>query len=437
MKKYKKKVTKFGKLFVSLSILLGAFFGLQSDIYASAYKTGTSDHYSINVSQLATGREEIVVSWHNVYEGNYITYIDLVSLRCTGSNGNNYTFYLCLHDTGEITIKFPNTDLNNIAVSTVQSWEFTDIDSSSLSSISLYTSQINLNLSQIETNQDSIIAQVQLIASNISSFQSSFQDYISWIKNYANFRDMDIYSFLAYKYFINNGSSVSWSNYLKVGTSNLGKFATVYDYTNPVTYSNGSYTFFGDTILIFASSNVSPLSFSRLYSQFDGVSMEHRQVYSESLRLHAFIIRNPDKNPNGKYYFDIAFSGSVNNDVLENTLDNSYILPMYLGPLNNCPYLEMFGLHSSQVDDLNNNISDIQSASDQTSTIEQQINSDFNNNLDNIDTTSDLITDNNLLNSASWVRARFNELTVNNPFGDVLTFSMLLGLALLLIGRIL
>ena len=39
------------------------------------------------------------------------------------------------------------------------------------------------------------------------------------------------------------------------------------------------------------------------------------------------------------------------------------------------------------------------------------------------------------LASAQWVRQQFDSLTSNTPFGTVLSFSLILGIALLIIGK--
>lgn len=40
------------------------------------------------------------------------------------------------------------------------------------------------------------------------------------------------------------------------------------------------------------------------------------------------------------------------------------------------------------------------------------------------------------LQSANWVRVQFTRLTDNNPFGSVLSFSLVVGIALLVLGKI-
>lgn len=60
----------------------------------------------------------------------------------------------------------------------------------------------------------------------------------------------------------------------------------------------------------------------------------------------------------------------------------------------------------------------------------------MSNSMEDIEVSSDLVTDTNFLAAADWVRTQFNNLTLNSPFGLVVTFTLILGLALLIIGKI-
>lgn len=61
---------------------------------------------------------------------------------------------------------------------------------------------------------------------------------------------------------------------------------------------------------------------------------------------------------------------------------------------------------------------------------------DMNDAMNDIDPTSDLMVDSSFLSAASWVRDQFDALTLANPFGLVVTFTLILGLALLIVGKI-
>ena len=69
---------------------------------------------------------------------------------------------------------------------------------------------------------------------------------------------------------------------------------------------------------------------------------------------------------------------------------------------------------------------------------ENAFNTDMNSKLQSIDTSFNPSTSfgSKFLSSADWVRTQFNNLTSTTPFGTVLSFSMLLGLSLLIIGKV-
>lgn len=71
---------------------------------------------------------------------------------------------------------------------------------------------------------------------------------------------------------------------------------------------------------------------------------------------------------------------------------------------------------------------------DEYDVIEQQYISDFNTNLDNIN-VSDFSWESGFLPSAMWVTSQFNELVMETPIETLITFSLIIGITLYLIGR--
>lgn len=64
-----------------------------------------------------------------------------------------------------------------------------------------------------------------------------------------------------------------------------------------------------------------------------------------------------------------------------------------------------------------------------------QVETDFNNRMDDIDLSPTLPQLNPFIQSANWVTTQFNRMTNNNAFGQVLVFSLVVGLLMALIGR--
>lgn len=89
---------------------------------------------------------------------------------------------------------------------------------------------------------------------------------------------------------------------------------------------------------------------------------------------------------------------------------------------------------SNGLDDANQNLIN---ESDEYNQLESGFNNDMNSALDDIDTQFNPSSFGSKFQaSAIWVSDQFNELTSDSPFGSFLGFSLLLGLSLLIIGRV-
>lgn len=96
-------------------------------------------------------------------------------------------------------------------------------------------------------------------------------------------------------------------------------------------------------------------------------------------------------------------------------------------------------------DSTNNSSSDLDDSTSQLTQditsytqIENSFNDDMNSYLQDIDTSNNLPSamGSKFLTSANWVRVQFNRMTENTPFGSLLGFSLVLGIALLIIGKV-
>lgn len=90
------------------------------------------------------------------------------------------------------------------------------------------------------------------------------------------------------------------------------------------------------------------------------------------------------------------------------------------------------------VDDLDESTDNFDDIADDLYSLEDSWLDDMDDRLDNIDLSLDLNSNASFSSAASWVRARFNFLTRNNfsIFGDVITFSLTIGLILVLLGKL-
>lgn len=90
-------------------------------------------------------------------------------------------------------------------------------------------------------------------------------------------------------------------------------------------------------------------------------------------------------------------------------------------------------------DNIDNVSSSLDTASDQLHNFDTQYLNNMNTQMNNIDFTGDgvaLINNGNFLSSANWVRTQFNRMTSNNVFGTMIYFSLVLGLSLLVLGKL-
>ena len=87
---------------------------------------------------------------------------------------------------------------------------------------------------------------------------------------------------------------------------------------------------------------------------------------------------------------------------------------------------------------LNNSSDELNNSSNQLITQEDVFNDDMNNALQDIDTNFNIGTNfgSKFISSANWVKTQYDRLTGNTPFGSLISFSLLIGLALLLVGKV-
>lgn len=68
--------------------------------------------------------------------------------------------------------------------------------------------------------------------------------------------------------------------------------------------------------------------------------------------------------------------------------------------------------------------------------LENDFNSNMNNAFDEINLNNSIISNSKFISSANWLRRRFDDLIIGTPFELVLVFSLILGLALTIVGKL-
>lgn len=175
-------------------------------------------------------------------------------------------------------------------------------------------------------------------------------------------------------------------------------------------------------------------------------------------RLFFASIRNPDTNVIETWScIKLVFNGtSAVNMKLRTTTTPYYVIPIYKGYGGNVStdFALQFGLSNEMLDNLdllangntasNNAVSNNDTTNSQlqtdSNTLFQQENTfkqDMNNAMSNIDTSFSVNNfGSKFLSSASWVRTQYERMTNNTPFQYVITFSLMVGLAMILIGKV-
>lgn len=460
MKEFKWQKEKIGKyirylgvLNIFFTILLSSFVN-SNKVYADIHQRIDSAHYYVSVNAYGSS-SDVTFTWAPMSETNGI--IDVVTYKLTSSS-NNVSYVLVMYGEGSVSLSGINATSVSITSQTYYQIDTFRDDISglgqSITSINSYINSIWNSTSSIESYTLFINNHTYEIEQLVSDLVNDYEIYSSQVST----RLLNIYNFLyngvtyeyspenifAINYFVNNGFIINASTgnmyyglYNRFSNARMTK--GTYQNNIALTRYNSLYTFAGQpSVLIFATDYYNSLFNSNITVATGSLEKTYRAYYDGTYYYHCFIISN-SKGYNGTYQYRFNFGNTVYNGVVQNSLNDNVVLPLYYGPYNTCPYLDLFGLSSEQAQQMENNASDLNNLSDSISGTEEQINTQFNNNLDNIDTTSgtNFIGENKLIISANWVRNRFNEVINNNPMGDLLTFSLLFGLALLLIGRVL
>lgn len=159
-----------------------------------------------------------------------------------------------------------------------------------------------------------------------------------------------------------------------------------------------------------------------------------------------------------KYTFTNNNSSSAS-VILNYIGSNTRIMPIYSRNSKerfiSTDFALQFGLNNQLLEDLHNIANGTQGSNDSVSNlddatsdlndsisdyvgVENSFNNDMNTALNDIPVNNNLPTamGTKFLQSANWVRVQFTRLTDNNPFGSVLSFSLVVGIALLVLGKI-
>lgn len=294
---------------------------------------------------------------------------------------------------------------------------------SQLESTLSFLNSMNLNIDELDNNTQ---ASLLSIYNNISSFASQNHVDLSSINNtlirFKNYQ-IPLFSYEAYYALITSKASIIENSSLSF--RNLGYYPFLHLDANQSVIDK--FSFFGtsgETNIFVYYHEVNNDSYLNAFTLYDRSGNAVSKTSSVKLS-------------NGFKYFTWNKSNWVN-FVSDRSID---FVPVYIGSVSNIPEdiasLIGFNKNSSLTGEMDSVDQSLNAASDLESQYFNSVDSQFNNSLDNVTPSSDLISNSNFLNSANWVKIQFDRLTNQNAFGSLLGFSLLLGLALAIIGRVL
>ena len=185
-----------------------------------------------------------------------------------------------------------------------------------------------------------------------------------------------------------------------------------------------------------------------------------------TLKEYNFINRFYTNATNNQFTYLYRFILTANNTdassikyIGNNNISTTY-MPIYFNDINNQYISTDFALNYGLSNSLLNNLDIIANGTNQSNntasnadntnqTLGNKVNQEedlvsdaedtLSNDLNTLDITNknnDLLFNQKFIKSAIWVRDRFNYMTNNNAYGYMITFAMVIGLALVIIGKL-
>lgn len=184
------------------------------------------------------------------------------------------------------------------------------------------------------------------------------------------------------------------------------------------------YSFNSNYELIYISSLNAATGFRILKAEFKNNSSSNQNInlqYKTS-GVRFFPIFNSPVQSKYNVSTDFALKYGLNNNLLSN-------IEIIANGTNGS---------NSAAGSLNNSTSQMNSSQNSLVTQEDSFNDQMNNSLNNINPNFNINTQfgSKFITSANWVKTQFDLMTGSTPFGSVLGFSLLLGVGLLIIGRV-
>ena len=323
------------------------------------------------------------------------------------------------------------------------------------------TADITLGTFTEVTDPNDITSILDTISNNTTTMVSRLSNIRTYTQNILNELTNEVYGLAAFEIKLEEIENlmeqrhdwdipvesfpINWALFYNLGNS----YQSIrnYDYwmkypiftVEPNTTILSSYTSAGGyiDIIVGLNQNVIASNISNFFSVNSGNITLQRHIvqFSPSYRFFQMRIDTPDAA-----LINLTYTGSSTAKLIGIYLGRS---DMHIGLSTS--FMENWFSSDSIADDIDDAADDLADttddfieASDDLHDLDIDALEDMDGRLDNIDLSTSITTSEKFLSTASWVRARFNFLTRNNfsVFGDIITFSLTIGLILVLLGKL-
>ena len=306
----------------------------------------------------------------------------------------------------------------------------------------LYNSQ-----DQVEGLLNNQLTQLQQVVSN-TTLANTYLETISKLRQWnIPYESLSFVYYLLYRYEPVNLNNSYFSNYPEFKLSNNQNIYSLFLHGNENVWSNSMDMVIATDINI-SSSSLLIQNFGIDTSKFQVFNYKYLNFFNNGI----FVVRFSVKN----------ISGSNETLTIKNMENrNRTVIPIYAGYTTYSEFISTdfalnYGLSNRLLNDLDiiangtnqSNSSASSSESTNNSLVQSQnqlfnqennFNQNMNDSLNQIDTnfSFDSKFGSSFLRSSEWVKTQFDHMTGSTPFGSIMGFSLLLGVGLLLIGKVL
>lgn len=286
------------------------------------------------------------------------------------------------------------------------------------------------NIVSIDSKLDNIVSYLSTINSNIIQLHTDLNNiYNNQLYDYVNVYDLHVLDA--------HQKLKLYFNTLVLPSNNQYNFPfdRFYGFTNPKPKSNQNMywknTRHSKLVFCFIA-NIQNAQFRLFYNNDNSITVSpSSNLYSNTASYYIYTLQYDLSNyRDGWYSFDFS-----------NMNSNQFIIPLFIGFPENLTDDEaaIFGVdkYADTTSDLDQAQEDLESAYSQEDSLIQTVASDLDNNVPSVTTQDSVLGSQSFFNAANWVKTQFDRITITEApiLGNLLSFSLIIGLAIAFIGR--